>query len=105
MVLAIPCGKALNRFFESKALTNETKCSEVLSSTTFFHWWEILPNQFAKNHCNLFSVLLNATVLTTRVQLKNQFIFTEADIQMFENENQCDVRVTRICATFSNSLP
>ena len=32
----------------------------------------------------LFSVLLNAAVLTTRVQVHNQFIFTEADIQMFE---------------------
>ena len=34
--------------------------------------------------CNFFSVLLNAAVLTTRVQVHNQFIFTEADIQMFE---------------------
>ena len=32
----------------------------------------------------LFSVLLNAAVLTVRVQVHNQFIFTEADIQMFE---------------------
>ena len=34
--------------------------------------------------CNFFSVLLNAAVLTTRVQVHSQFIFTEADIQMFE---------------------
>ena len=35
--------------------------------------------------CNLFSVLLNAAVLTTRVQVHNQFIFTvKADIQMFK---------------------
>ena len=31
-----------------------------------------------------FSVLLNAAVLTVRVQVHDQFIFTEADIQMFE---------------------
>ena len=35
--------------------------------------------------CNFFSVLLNAAVLTTRVEVHNQFIFTvKADIQMFE---------------------
>ena len=32
----------------------------------------------------LFSVLLNAAVLTTKGQVHNQFIFTKADIQMFE---------------------
>ena len=32
----------------------------------------------------LFSVILNAAVLTIRVQVHNQFIFTEADVQMFE---------------------
>ena len=31
-----------------------------------------------------FSVILNAAVLTTIVKVHNQFIFTEADIQMFE---------------------
>ena len=32
----------------------------------------------------LFFVVWNAAVLTIRVQVHTQFIFTEADIQMFE---------------------
>ena len=33
---------------------------------------------------NFSSVLLNNAVMTIRVQVHNQFVFTEADIQMFE---------------------
>ena len=45
---------------------------------TFHH--ENLPKTI-----QLFSVLFNAAVLTTRVEVHSQFIFTvKADIQMFE---------------------
>ena len=33
---------------------------------------------------NFSSVLLNNAVMTIRVQVHSQFVFTEADIQMFE---------------------
>ena len=35
---------------------------------------------------NFSSVLLNAAVITLRVQVHDQFIFTQADIRMFDME-------------------
>ena len=43
----------------------------------FYHFR--LPNPY-----NFSSVLLNNAVMTLRVQVHNQFVFTEADIQMFK---------------------
>ena len=76
MVLAIPCGKALNSFFELKAVDKWDNFLSLMRNSTV---------SVCEKPCNFFSVLLNAAVLTTRVQVHNQFIFTvKADIQMFE---------------------
>ena len=62
--------------------------------------------------CNFFSVLLNAAVLTLK-GVHNQFIFTEADIQMFEmkitvwckgNQNMCHFSIVSHRLIYENII-
>ena len=60
------------------------KCSQSFIIDNFLSSMRNSTISVCEKPCNFFSVLLNAAVLTTRVQVHNQFIFTKTDIQMFE---------------------
>ena len=60
------------------------KCSQSFIIDNFLSSMRNSTISVCEKLSNFFSVLLNAAVLTTRVQVHSQFIFTEADNQMFE---------------------
>ena len=88
-------------------MTNETKCRlvEVLSSTTFFNRWEILPYQFVKNHATffLFFWMLQSWQLELKYTI-SLFSLSKLIFKCLKWKSQWCIRVTRsktICATFS----